>query len=404
MNLPLSIARRYLFAKKSTNVINIITAISVFGIAVGTAALVLVLSVFNGFEDLITGMYNNFNPDVKVLPAKGKTFEISEEKIASLQAIDGVQYVSQTLEEVALFDYKDNQNLGIIKGVDEYYAEVSNIDSTVREGKYQFKEGEQNFAVLGLGMRNRLGVNIDDLLSPISVYMPKPKKVLFGDPFYRLSVYPAGSFSIQQDFDHRYVLTSLEFTRKLLRVDNIVSALEIKLFPGFSQDAVLDEIGRIMGDGFKIKNRDQQEESFFKLMKMEKWLSFAIVGLMMVMIAFNIVGALWMIVLEKKRDIAILKSMGAADGLVRNIFLSEGFLISILGMLLGFFFALLIYFVQKTIGIVSIPGNLIVDAYPISIRIVDFFIVALTVSFIGILASLPPAFRAKRVPPLILEE
>ncbi len=405
MNLPLKIARRYLFAKKSTNAINIISGIAVFGIAVGSAALVLVLSVFNGFEDLITGMYNNFNPDVKIIPKRGKTFEPSKEAIDQLWKIDGVAFVSQTLEEVALFDYKDNQYLGIVKGVDTYYREVSNIDSTLREGSYTFTEGTKNLAVVGLGIRSKLGINIDDQLAPISVYMPKSKSSPFdSQPFYRLFVYPRGTFSIQTDFDNKYVLTSLEFARQLLKFDDLVSAIEIKLHPGFDPPETLDKIRAVMGPDFNVKNRDQQEASFFKLMKMEKWLSFAIVGLMMVMIAFNLIGALWMIVLDKKSDIAIMKSMGAQDNMVRNIFLNEGLLLCTLGLGIGFFLAILIFIIQKTIGLVTIPGNLIVDAYPISMRAADFMVVAVTVILIGLIASLPPALSAKRIPPIILEE
>ena len=405
MNLPLKIARRYLFAKKSTNAINIISGIAVFGIAVGSAALILVLSVFNGFEDLITGMYNNFNPDVKIVPKKGKTFEVDEQMMEVLWKLDGVEFISQSLEEVALFDYKDNQYLGVVKGVDKFYREVSNIDSTLREGKYQFQEGSRNLAVVGLGMRSKLGINIEDRLSPISVYMPKAKSSPFDNqPFYRLFVYPRGTFNIQTDFDNKYVLTSLEFARQLLKADSKVSALELKLYPGYDQPATLAEIQAVVGDDFSVKNRDQQEASFFRLMKMEKWLSFAIVGLMMIMIAFNLIGALWMIVLDKKSDVAILKSMGASDLTVRNIFLNEGILLCMLGLASGFVIALLIFVVQKTIGLVTIPGNLVVDAYPISIRAIDFLIVAVTVATIGLIASLPPALRAKKIPPIILEE
>ena len=404
MNLSLKIARRYLFAKKSTNAINVISGIAVLGIAIGTTALILILSVFNGFEDLITGMYNNFNPDMKVTPDRGKTFEISADTLRKIQGLNSVKYVSQTLEEVALFDYKDNQYLGVIKGVDSVYVEVSNIDSTIREGRYRFEDGIRPLGVLGLGMRNKLGVNIDDLFTPVSIYMPKKKKSLFGEPFYRLSLYPGGTFNIQQEFDSKYVLTSLEFARKLLRTKNEVSALEIKLEQGVSFEEAKASIETVLDNGFTIRNRDEQEASFFRLMKMEKWLSFAIVGLMMVLIAFNLIGALWMIVLDKKEDIAILKSMGARDRTVQNIFLNEGILLCLLGLSIGFVLAILIYGIQKTVGIVSIPGNLIIEAYPISMRFSDFIVVTLTVLGIGLLASFPPALRTRSIPPIILEE
>ena len=406
MNLALRIARRYLFAKKSTNAINIITGIAVFGIAVGTAALVLVLSVFNGFEDLITGMYSNFNPDVKVMPARGKTFPLDSTLIVKISAIEGVEAVSQTLEEVAFFEYKDNQDFGTIKGVDENFSAVVNILPTVKEGEYNFYETTRNLAVLGLGMRNKLGTNVADPFTGIAVYSPKRERLRspMEPPFRRRYIYPGGTFVIQQDFDNEYVLSSLPFARDLLGYEDEVSALEIRLAPAANPSRAIAAIGQAMGEGFEVKDRYQQEESFLKLMQVEKWLSYAIVSLMMLMVAFNIVGALWMVVLEKQKDISILKSMGALDHTVRNIFLYEGLLLSLLGIGLGFVLAIGLYIAQKTVGIVAVPGNFVVDAYPISMRFPDFIVVALTVTAIGLLASLAPAQRAKRVPAMMREE
>ncbi len=405
MNLSLKIARRYLFAKKSTNAINIITGISVFGIAVGTAALLLVLSVFNGFEDLITEMYSNFNPDVKVLPAEGKTFEVDSAMLQELYQIEGVKLVSQTIEETAVFEYKGSQDFGTLKGVDQLYAAVTGIDSTVREGNYKLQEGEQEMAVMGLGMRNKLQVNVDDLFSPLIVYMTKKREVsMFEQQFRRLSVYPVGTFVNQQEFNNKYVITSIDFARRLLDAPKEVSALEFKLHKGFNPNRVIEKIQGTLGPAYVVKNRYEQEEAFLRIMNIEKWLSFAIAGLMLFLVAFNMVGALWMIVLEKQQDIAILKAMGALDQMVRNIFLKEGALLCLLGIGIGFVVALLTYAAQKTFGLVAIPGSFIVEAYPISIRWIDFLVVAATVLVIGLLASIPPALRAMRVSALIREE
>lgn len=407
MNLPLRIARRYLFAKKSTNAINLITGISVFGICVGTAALVLVLSVFNGFEDLITSMYSNFDPDVKVTPVEGKSFAVDSALIDRLRSIEGVEVVSETLEEIAFFEYKDNQDFGTLKGVDDNWQQVTRIDSTVREGEFALEKEGRQLAVLGLGMRNKLGVNVDDVFSSVSVYMPKREEVgMFEQQFRKRQVYPVGTFVIQQEFDNQYVITSLAFARQLLGMRDRVSALEIKLAGTTlsEQSGALEAIKNVMGEGFQVENRFEQEETFLRLMQMEKWLSFAIVSLMMLLVSFNMVGALWMVVLEKKKDIAIMKSMGALDTTVRNIFLSEGFLLCLLGILSGFGLALLTYWLQVTFGIVRIPGNFVVDSYPISIRSIDFIVVAATVIIIGMLASIPPALRAMRVPSIIREE
>lgn len=405
MNLAIKIARRYLFAKKSTNAINIITGISVFGIAVGTAALVLVLSVFNGFEDLIVSMYSNFNPDAKVLPAQGKTFQADTALITKVQNVPGVMLVSQTLEETAFFEYKESQDFGIIKGVDRYYQSVTRIDSTVREGRFRLRDEDIEMAVLGLGMRNKLQVNVDDLFTPITVYMPKPKEVgMLEQQFRRRSVYPAGTFIIQQELNNQYVLTSLDFARELLGFVNETSALEIKLYPDYDHFKAIAHIKKALGNDFVVKNKFEQEETFLKLMQIEKWLSFAIVSLMMLLVAFNMVGALWMIVLEKQKDIAILKSMGTLDRTIRNIFLNEGLLLTALGIGMGFALALLTYAAQKGFNLVTIPGNFIVEAYPISVRLPDFAVVALVVLSIGLLASIPPALRAQRVSALIREE
>ncbi len=407
MNISLRIARRYLLAKKSTNAINIITGISVFGVAVGTAALILVLSVFNGFEDLITDMYSNFDPDIKVTPAKGKTFVLSDSVLQQIRALDGVEQVGQSLEEIAFFEYKDNQDFGTLKGVDEEFLLVTRIDSTVREGRYALRDGPRHMAVLGLGMRNKLGVNVDDALSPIGVYLPKAEEVgPFEQPFRKRFLYPAGTFVIQQEFNNQYVLTSLELVRELLASPHSLSALEIGYAPGGAarEPEIMAALRQILGPDFEVKNRFQQEETFLRLMQIEKWMSYAIVSLMMLLVAFNMVGALWMIVLEKRKDIAILKSMGALDGTIQRIFLTEGLLLSLLGVSMGFFLALLIYWFQQNYGIVGIPGNFIVDAYPISIRVIDFLVVLFTVTAIGCLASIPPSLRARRVPTYIREE
>ncbi len=407
MNLSLRIARRYLLAKKSTNAINIITGISVFGIAVGSAALILVLSVFNGFEDLITDMYSNFDPDIKVTPLQGKTFTVNDSLIATLKAVDGIAHVGQSLEEIAFFEYDDNQDFGTLKGVDEEFLRVTRIDSTVREGRYALRDGERDMAVLGLGMRNKLGVNVEDVLSPIGVYLPKTEEVgPFEQPFRKRFLYPAGTFVIQQEFNNQYVLSSLQLARELLQAPDKVSALEIGLDAEGAnrEEQVMANIHEILGPGYAVKNRFQQEETFLRLMQIEKWMSYAIVSLMMLLVAFNMVGALWMIVLEKRKDIAILKSMGALDRTIQRIFLNEGLLLSLLGLFMGFCLALLVYWIQQHYGIVGIPGNFIVEAYPISLRLADFVVVFLTVSGIGLLASLPPSIRARRVPTFIREE
>jgi len=404
MNLPLKIARRYLFAKKSTNAINIISGISVFGISVGTAALILVLSVFNGFEELLTGLFSSFNPDIKVLPANSKIFSSDEASIKKLKEIDGVLFVSSTLEEVAFFEYKGSQDFGVLKGVDEYFDDVTGIDSTLREGNYILDQEDRSMAVMGVVMRNSLSVNIDDDFTSLNVYMAKRKKSMFGEPFKKRFLYPAGTFVIQQDYESRYVLASLGFVREILGYPKELTALEIKLSDDANLSQVKKDITSIFGETVIIKDRYQQDEAFLKLMNLEKWLSYAILSLTLILVAFNMIGALWMIVMDKQKDIAILKSMGAVDKTIRNVFLNEGLLLCLLGLLIGFTIAIVLYVSQKVFGLVPIPAGFIVEAYPISIRLFDFIVVALTVVGIGLLASIPPALRAARVSALIRED
>jgi lipoprotein-releasing system permease protein len=405
LNLSLTIARRYLFAKKSTNAINIITGISMVGIAIGTAALILVLSVFNGFEDLIISLFSKFNPDVKVTATVGKTFEPDSLKLSQIKALPGVAMVSETLEEVAFFEYAGNQDFGIVKGVDDNYSRVSGIDSAIFIGQFKLTSGERNLAVMGRGVARNLEVDMEDPFATLGIFMAKREKTSgLEQPFKKRVAYPSGSFSIQQEFDNQYVLVSLEFARDLLGAYGEVSALEIRFKPGVDQKQALADIRRILGEDFQVKDRYQQDESFLKLMNIEKWMSFALLSLTLVLVAFNMIGSLWMIVLEKKADISILKSMGATEALVRNIFLGQGFLLCLFGLLMGLLLSFILYALQKIFGIVSIPEGFVVDAYPISIWFFDVVAVAVVVMTIGIIASIPAARRASKVPALVREE
>ncbi len=405
MNFSFYIARRYLFARRSANAINIITGISVLGVAIGTAALILVLSVFNGFEDLLSGLFGHFNPQVKVTPAKGKTFEADSLLLTKVRALPGVLYASETLEEIAFFEYEGSQNFGVLKGVDSLFARVNNIDSTIQEGEYKLKISERNCVVAGAGMRNKLGIDVRNPLALLTIYMPEQQSNLMDQPFKTRNVYPVGTFAIQQDFDNQYVLTNLDFMREILESSpTTVSAIEIRGRPGIRLSELKSQVAQVFGNDFSIRDEYEQNEAFFKVMRLEKWMGFAITSLMLILMAFNTVGALWMIVLDKQKDISILKSMGATDRLIHRIFLLEGLLLTLLGMGIGIVLACGLYLIQKTYGIISIPQGFLVESYPISMRASDFIPVVLTVIGIGLLASLPPARRAVQVPTFLREE
>ena len=398
MNLPFEIARRYLFGTKSTNAINLITGISVFGLSIGTAALILILSVFNGFESLLSGLLNDFNPDIKVTPQEGKFFELDDSLYLGLTQIEGVEVVSRTIQEIAFFEYNNVQEVGEIKGVDENFSRVTRVDSTMRKGKFVLKERGINYGVLGMGLSNKLGVNLNDGITAMKVYMPlRKKKGPLGKDFKYMMLQPSGAFSVQSDNDARYAICSIDFASKLLGTKTKISAVEIKMTQNADEDDVRKSIVNVLGDNFEIRNRYQQDEAFLKIMNIEKWVSYLIVSLMLFIIAFNLIGALWMIVLEKKEDIGILRALGFTADKIRQLFLIEGALMCVLGLVMGIILALILYCCQKYFGLISIPEGFIINAYPIEIKLSDFVIVSFTVLILGLLASILPARRAANI-------
>ncbi|MDF1697079.1 MAG: FtsX-like permease family protein [Saprospiraceae bacterium] len=408
MNFTFEIAKRYLLAKKSTSAVNIITWISVIGITIGTSALILILSVFNGFESLLSGLYNSFNPDLKIVPIDGKYFELDSTQIIQLDAIEGIIGISKTVEEVCIFEYKDIQKPGIIKGVDSNYKSVTSIDSTIESGDFKLKEDRINFGVLGKGLSINLSINHKDALTPVKAFMPIRKNTSIlnkmGKEFKQMNIYPSGTFAVGSEADVQYIITNYESVNRLLSQENKISALEIKLSEDHDEDEIRAELVTVLGDNFAIKNRYDQEESFLKIMNIEKWISFLIVVLVLGIIAFNMIGSLWMMVLEKKKDIAILRSMGLETKNIRNIFLMEGIIITGVGLILGTLLALILYYLQKYYGLVTIPDGFMISAYPIELKWTDFVIVTATVVCIGWLASILPAYRAGKVSAFVREE
>ncbi|NNE25535.1 MAG: ABC transporter permease [Saprospiraceae bacterium] len=394
--LNFDIARRYLFGKKSTNSINIITGISVFGISIGTAALILILSVFNGFEGLISGLFNAFNPDIKITPIEGKFFDLDSSQWEDIKRIEGINYISKTIEEVALFEYKGAQEIGLIKGVDKEFAKATSLDSFIVNGSFLLEKNGINYAVLGAGMRNKLSLNIDDRLTPVTIYMPLRKKQMFGAKEYTFrELYPSGVFNVQSENDFQYILCGYDFAASLINERGRYSALEMDIDDQRSE-IVHSALQEILGDQLEVKNRYQQDASFLRVMEIEKWISFLITGFTMLLIVFNLVGALWMIVLDKRKDIAILKSMGYQNSDIRSVFIMLGNLICILGIILGIVIALGLYFVQTEYGLIGVPSGFLIDAYPVELRLWDFLLVIITVLIIGYAASILPAQKASR--------
>lgn len=400
MSLPLSFAYRYLFSKKSSNAINIISWVSVLGMMVGSLGLILVLSVFNGFEGLVISLYNSFNPDYTITAQTGKSFTPDSMQMRELRKLDGIRALSAVVEENALLTYSDRQYIATVKGVEPDYGALTGIDSSMYYGNFKLKNEEEDFAVVGLGIEQALGINYDNPFGFLTVYIPRKDKSTAINPedaFNRGPIRPIGSFAIQSEFDSKYVFVPLSFARWLTGYEKQVSYLEIAIKPGANADKLQQEIRKLMGPGFEIRNRLQQNVTLYKVMRTEKWAVYAILTFIMIIAAFNIVGSLSMLVIEKKKDIAILKTMGADESLIRKIFLFEGTLLSFIGCGTGFLLALIIIIVQQKFEILKIGGgSFVIDAYPVIMKAGDFVLVFFTVISIGLLASWFPSWRAAK--------
>lgn len=408
MNLPFKFARRYIFSKKSTNAINIISGIAVVGIAIGSMALIVIMSVFNGFEGFLSGLIGSFKPDVRITPVEGKVFVPDSSKLYRLRALEGVEAVSQTLEEIALLEYDNIQNIGNIKGVDAHYQQVTAVDTNLKKGQeYRVYDSlrHTHYAVIGAALEYTLNINIGQAFNrPMTVYMPKRTGRMSNSPtrkpFKKRQVYPSAVYAIQQSEYDNYAITNLAFVQDLTSYKNgEISALEVQLSAHSSETVTLTAIREIMGDAFEVKNRYQQDEAMYNVTQMEKYIAYLIIAFTLVLVAFNMVGALWMLVLDKKKDIATLKAMGATNQLIRRIFLAEGILLSLLGLGLGCLLATVLCVLQQQFGLVRLSGSgdFIIDAYPVEMRFNDFLLVIVTVLAIGIAAAWIPAQRASRI-------
>lgn len=394
MKLPLYIAKRYLFAKKSRNAINVISSVSAAGVAVGTMALIIILSVFNGLELLVTAIFNTFDPDLKITAAEGKTFIPDSTKLYLLSAADGISCYSLTLEENAYLKYGDREYIGTIKGVDENYTRVTGIDSTIWEGEFLLtSENKRSWAVPGLGVANFLGIRVN-FITPLFIYVPRKSagsSLDYENAFVRKYIFPSGIFQIEQTYDSKYVYLPLDFTRELIQEEKGVSSIEIKLNANADANRVRKNVNNIFGEDHVIQNRYEQQEIFYKVMRSERLAIFMILTLIIVIASFNIVGSLTMLIIEKERDIEILRSLGADNKLIRKIFIFEGWLISITGTIAGLILGFIICWIQQEYGVVRLnTTTLIMESYPVVMKLRDFIIIPATVLLIGFWAAWYP--------------
>lgn len=394
MNLPLFIARRYLISKKKQNIINIISAISVGGIIVGTMALVIVLSVFNGFNGLINTFYSNFDPDLKITPVEGKMFDPLEFNFNEIKSLPEVANYAEVIEEVALLKYGKQIYPAIVKGVPDNYTSYTNIDTLIVDGSFMLEYQGINYAVVGQGVAYNLGIK-PELLDHIMIYVPKKGKQVSLNPARAINhnyVFPSGVFSLLEEIDSKYILVSYTYAAELFESENLVSSVELGLNKEANVKKIQKQIKSLLGDQFHVKNQYQQHVLIYKTMESEKWVAYLILVFILIVASFNILGSLSMLIIDKKEDIHIFRSMGASTKTIRQIFLFEGWLISVIGAVIGSFLGVFVCWIQIKFGIITLPGtgSFVVSSYPVEVVFTDILLILSVVLIIGFIASWYP--------------
>lgn len=394
-------AWRYFKAKKTTNAINIIAWISILAMMIGTAALILVLSVFNGFEGLVKSLYSSFYTDLKVFPAQGKVLRLSPAQLEQIRKLDGVKAFSLVAEEKALVQNGEFQSIVMLKGVDSSYYRVAGVASNTVRGTFTLGNEVNPALVLGAGVENALHVMADRNLLPMTVYLPDKQAGVNTDLMRSVrsqNAVPTGVFMIQKDFDNKYAITNLDFIRQMsgLGADE-AGALEIALTNPDAANRKMKELQDILGKDYKVLTRYLQNKDLYSVMRAEKWVIYAILCLILVVAAFNMIGALTMLVLEKRKDTMVLRALGANAGFIQRIFINEGFLLALIGGGLGMLTALIIALGQQHFHWLSLGGgSFLIDYFPVELHLTDFILVGATVFLISLLASWIPASRAVR--------
>lgn len=394
-SFPFYLAKRYLISKKSYNAINLIAYISVLAIALGTSALVVVLSVYNGFDELIKGMYNNFDPDYKISLAEGKVFTTNNDTIQNALADEGIKYWSPVLEETSLLEYNDQQTIARMKGVGSAYRDISQVDSAMVTGFYMPEKQDRPYACLGSGVAYRLSLNVD-FLRPLTVWMPRRGKKVSLNPstaFNTLSIVPSGVFSLETEFNSEYYIVPIAFAQELLDYNqHSVSYIEIRSKANADAKAMQKRLQKRLGNKYVVKNKYQQRELLYKIMQSEKWAIFLILLFVLIVASFNILASLTMLIIDKRKDIATLKSMGASARAIRHVFIYEGWMITGLGAIFGVLLGYALVFIQVQFGIIRFPSeNFIVQTYPVKLILSDLWLVLSTVGIVGFGATYLPA-------------
>ena len=403
MNVSFFIARRYLFSKKSHNAINVISTISVCGIAIATMAMVSVLSIFNGFGGIVEGMFSAFDPDLKITVKEGKVFDYDTPEFQKALQLQGIQMISESLEENALFMFDESQVPVLMKGVSEEFRLMADMEKLLLHGSFRLREDVVDYTTLGSGLAMVLGAR-PGFIDPIEIYAPKRNvRVNLANPataFTKGYVYIGGVFSLNSpEYDEQMAIVPIQLARDLFGYDNEVTSLDIKLGPNVSPGKVKREIERILGDDFLVEDRYEQQRESYRMMQIEKWVTFLILAFILLIAVFNVVGSLSMLIVEKQDDIKSLQHMGASDQLISRIFLYEGWLITFIGIIAGIVMGLALCLLQQHFGLLRLsdtPGAYIIDAYPVIVEIADIVIVFAVVSLIGLLTVLYPVNNLRK--------
>ena len=402
MRLAPFIAGRYLFAKKSHNVINIISAISAIGMAIGTAALIIILSVYNGFDSLIRSMMSNVEPDLLITPATGKVFIPEGETYDWIYDQPTVKSMCCVLQEQVFINYDGKQGIVKAKGVDWVYEDETSLKDHMTDGEFKLHKGDIPLAAVGAGLAYDMQIN-PRFLSPIEIYFPsRTRKISLANPasaIESIRVWPSGLFSVNTDVDKELMILPIDKMQELLEYEKEVSGVEIRLIESADSKELKrlqKEIAERLGPEFRVKDRFQQNESLYKMMKYEKAAIFMILIFVIIIIAFNIFGSLSMLIIEKRHDIETLKSLGATERLIKKIFILEGWMISLSGMVVGLVVGISFSLLQQWLGFIKMPGHFVVQAYPVILSWGDVALTALGVATIGYLIALIPANTLSR--------
>ena len=406
--LAFTIAKRYFGGKKSIQAINIISWISMGAIAVSSAAMIILFSIFNGLENEVKELFTAFYPDLKVSKENGKFFNLSEQQKKEFAQLDGVSYLSYSLEDMVLLANEEEQRPAILKGVDQSWFAISGMDSLMLDGEAKWDQKlPYDQVLIGLTIASALRVDTRDAFASLNIYYPRSGSNLSQNPesaLSRLNVKPTGMFHIQDEFDGQFVLTPLSTAQKFLERPNQFTSVEIKTSSSVSEAAMRKNLEQILGEGFKIENRFQQNRTLFMIMQSEKWAVYFILLMVLIIASFNMIGSLSMLVLEKRKDIVILKSMGATPQLIRYVFLIEGGLVAFVGGIIGISVGFLVCLGQMYFGWVELPDGFAMSAYPVAFQLSDFLLVALTTLIVGLLAAWYPAAKAAKQPLYLREE